>query len=142
MIFAALLLISGSGAYAYTEGIFDDILELNEDENEEIKEEEEPVIEESDITALISVNTNLGTNFYSMEEVDNGKINHRERRRIGKMKCLLGQKLVVQYPDLRSQRKKKSPQQHSPLVKGLLSSDLERQVCKLNVRNLYQIQQR
>ena len=32
MIFVALLLVSGSGAYAYTEGAFDEILELNEDE--------------------------------------------------------------------------------------------------------------
>ena len=73
MIFVALLLVSGSGAYAYTEGAFDEILELNEDE--EIVEDvikEEPVVVETDLTALISVNTNLGTNFYSMEEVDDG----------------------------------------------------------------------
>lgn len=73
MIFVALLLVSGSGAYAYTEGAFDEILELNEDE--EIVEDvikEEPVVVETDLTAFISVNTNLGTNFYSMEEVDDG----------------------------------------------------------------------
>ena len=67
MIFVALLLVSGSGAYAYTEGAFDEILELNEDE--EIVEDvikEEPVVVETDLTAFISVNTNLGTNFYSM----------------------------------------------------------------------------
>ena len=80
IVLVALLLVSGSGAYAYTEGVFDDILELNDDENEEaeIIKEEEPIIEESDITALITVNTDLGTNFYSMEEVDNGNNNEVE----------------------------------------------------------------
>lgn len=80
IVFVALLLISGTGAYAYTEGVFDDILELNDDENEEaeIIKEEEPIIEESDIAALITVNTDLGTNFYSMEEVDNGNNNEVE----------------------------------------------------------------
>ena len=79
MIFVALLLVSGSGAYAYTEGAFDEILELNEDE--EIVEDvikEEPVIVETDLAAFISVNTNLGTNFYSMEEVDDGDNNEVE----------------------------------------------------------------
>ena len=80
IVFVALLLVSGTGAYAYTEGVFDDILELSDDENEdaEVIKEEEPIIEESDITALISVNTNLGTNFYSMEEIDNGNNNEVE----------------------------------------------------------------
>ena len=79
MIFVALLLVSGSGAYAYTEGAFDEILELNEDE--EIVEDvikEEPVVVETDLAAFISVNTNLGTNFYSMEEVDDGDNNEVE----------------------------------------------------------------
>ena len=79
MIFVALLLVSGSGAYAYTEGAFDEILELNEDE--EIVEDvikEEPVIVETDLAAFVSVNTNLGTNFYSMEEVDDGDNNEVE----------------------------------------------------------------
>ncbi|MEC7713232.1 MAG: PKD domain-containing protein, partial [Candidatus Thermoplasmatota archaeon] len=80
IVFVALLLVSGTGAYAYTEGVFDDILELNNDENEgsEVIKEEEPIVEESDITALIAVNTDLGTNFYSMEEVDNGNNNEVE----------------------------------------------------------------
>tara|TARA_B100000945_G_scaffold276337_1_gene240878 strand:+ start:120 stop:950 length:831 start_codon:yes stop_codon:yes gene_type:complete len=80
MIFTALLLISGSGAYAYTEGVFDDILELSDEENEnaEVIKEEEPILEESKITSLIAVNTDLGTNFYSMEEVDNGNNNEVE----------------------------------------------------------------
>ena len=80
MIFTALLLISGSGAYAYTEGVFDDILELSDEENEnaEVIKEEEPILEESEITSLIAVNTDLGTNFYSMEEVDNGNNNEVE----------------------------------------------------------------
>lgn len=80
MIFTALLLISGSGAYAYTEGVFDDILELSDEENEsaEVIKEEEPILEESEIASLIAVNTDLGTNFYSMEEVDNGNNNEVE----------------------------------------------------------------
>ena len=80
IVLVALLLVSGSGAYAYTEGVFDDILELSDDENEdtEVIKEEEPIIEESDITAFISVNTDLGTNFYSMEEVDDGDNNEVE----------------------------------------------------------------
>ena len=79
IVFVALLLVSGTGAYAYTEGVFDEILELNdENEDAEIITVEEPIIEESDIAALISVNTNLGTNFYSMEEVDNGNNNEVE----------------------------------------------------------------
>ena len=80
MVFTALLLISGSGAYAYTEGVFDDILELSDEENEnaEVINEEEPILEESEITSLIAVNTDLGTNFYSMEEVDNGNNNEVE----------------------------------------------------------------
>ena len=54
MIFVALLLVSGSGAYAYTEGVFDDILEFNEDEDEIIDSEpdEKPVVIENDLAAL------------------------------------------------------------------------------------------
>ena len=76
----ALLLVSGGSAYAYTEGIFDEILELSEDETEVVESvvEEEPVIIESDLSAFISVNTNFGTNFYSMEEVDDGDNNEVE----------------------------------------------------------------
>lgn len=80
MIFVALLLVSGSGAYAYTEGVFDDILEFNEDEDEIVNSEpdEKPVVIEDDLTAFISVNANIGTNFYSMEEVDDGDNNEVE----------------------------------------------------------------
>ena len=80
MIFVALLLVSGSGAYAYTEGVFDQILELTEDETEVVESvvEEEPAVIESDLSAFISVNTNFGTNFYSMEEVDDGDNNEVE----------------------------------------------------------------
>ena len=76
----ALLLVSGGSAYAYTEGIFDEILELSEDETEVVESvvEEEPAIIESDLSAFISVNTNFGTNFYSMEEVDDGDNNEVE----------------------------------------------------------------
>ena len=76
----ALLLVSGASAYAYTEGVFDQILELTEDETEVVESvvEEEPAVIESDLSAFISVNTNFGTNFYSMEEVDDGDNNEVE----------------------------------------------------------------
>jgi|TARA_B100001094_G_C18185004_1_gene803221 PKD repeat protein len=76
MIFVALLLVSGTSAYAYTEGAFDELLNLDDDEIEEIETIiEDPIVEESDLSALIAVNTNFGTNFYSMEEVDDGDNN-------------------------------------------------------------------
>ena len=40
--------------------------------------QEEPAIIESELAALISLNTNFGTNFYSMEEVDDGDNNEVE----------------------------------------------------------------
>jgi len=74
------LLVSGSGAYAYTEGVFDDILEFNEDEGEVVDSvpDKEPVVIENDLAAFISVSANVGTNFYSMEEVDDGDNNEVE----------------------------------------------------------------
>ena len=80
IILTALLLGSGASAYAYTEGVFDQILELTEDETEVVESvvEEEPAVIESDLSAFISVNTNFGTNFYSMEEVDDGDNNEVE----------------------------------------------------------------
>ena len=80
IILTALLLVSGASAYAYTEGVFDQILELNEDETEVVESvvEEEPAVIESYLSAFISVNTNFGTNFYSMEEVDDGDNNEVE----------------------------------------------------------------
>ena len=79
MVFTALLLIGGSGAFAYTQGTFDEFLNLNDDD--EIIEDvikEEPLLVENDLAAFISVNTDLGTNFYSMEEVDDGDNNEVE----------------------------------------------------------------
>ena len=80
IILTALLLVSGASAYAYTEGVFDQILELTEDETEVVESvvEEELAVIESDLSAFISVNTNFGTNFYSMEEVDDGDNNEVE----------------------------------------------------------------
>ena len=73
MMFVALLMIGGSGAYTYTEGAFDELLNLDDDEIEEVETViEDPIVEKSDLSALITVNTNFGTNFYSMEEVDDG----------------------------------------------------------------------
>jgi len=80
MIFVALLLVSGSGAYAYTEGVLDDILKFNEDEDEIVDSvlDEKPAVIEDDLAAFISVSANVGTNFYSMEEVDDGDNNEVE----------------------------------------------------------------
>ena len=80
VILVTLVLVSGASAYAYTEGVFDQILELTEDETEVVESvvEEEPAVIESDLSAFISVNTNFGTNFYSMEEVDDGDNNEVE----------------------------------------------------------------
>ena len=80
VILVALVLVSGASAYACTEGVFDQILELTEDETEVVESvvEEEPAVIESDLSAFISVNTNFGTNFYSMEEVDDGDNNEVE----------------------------------------------------------------
>ena len=80
VILIALALVSGASAYAYTEGVFDDVIDLIE-QNEEVVEDtiqEEPPIIESELAALISLNTNFGTNFYSMEEVDDGDNNEVE----------------------------------------------------------------
>ena len=80
VILTALALISGASAYAFTEGVFDDVINLI-GQDEELVEgtiQEEPTIIESELTALISLNTNFGTNFYSMEEVDDGDNNEVE----------------------------------------------------------------
>ena len=80
VILIALALVSGASAYAYTEGIFDDVINLIEQDEEVIEDtiQEEPAIIESELAALISLNTNFGTNFYSMEEVDDGDNNEVE----------------------------------------------------------------
>ena len=80
VILIALALVSGASAYAYTEGVFDDVINLIEQDEEVIEDtiQEEPAIIESELAALISLNTNFGTNFYSMEEVDDGDNNEVE----------------------------------------------------------------
>ena len=80
VILIALALVSGASAYAYTEGVFDDVIDLIEQDEEVFEDtiQDEPVIIESELTALISLNTNLGTNFYSMEEIDDGDNNEVE----------------------------------------------------------------
>ena len=80
VILIALALVSGASAYAYTEGVFDDVIDLIEQDEEVIEDtiQEEPAIIESELAALISLNTNFGTNFYSMEEVDDGDNNEVE----------------------------------------------------------------
>ena len=80
VILIALALVSGASAYAYTEGVFDDVIDLIE-QDEEVAEDtiqEGLAIIESELAALISLNTNFGTNFYSMEEVDDGDNNEVE----------------------------------------------------------------
>ena len=80
VILIALALVSGASAYAYSEGVFDDVIDLMEQDEEVIEDtiQEEPAIIESELAALISLNTNFGTNFYSMEEVDDGDNNEVE----------------------------------------------------------------
>ena len=80
VILTALTLISGASAYAFTEGVFDDVIDLIGQDEEVVEStiQEEPAIIESELTALISLNTNFGTNFYSMEEVDDGDNNEVE----------------------------------------------------------------
>ena len=80
VIFIALALVSGASAYAYTEGVFDDVIDLIEQDEEVVEGtiQEEPTIIESELAALISLSTNFGTNFYSMEEVDDGDNNEVE----------------------------------------------------------------
>ena len=80
VILIALALVSGASAYAYTEGVFDDVIDLIEQDEEVVEDtiQDEPAIIESELAALISLNTNFGTNFYSMEEVDDGDNNEVE----------------------------------------------------------------
>ena len=80
VILIALALVSGASAYAYTEGVFDDVIDLIEQDEEVVEDtiQEEPAIIESELAALISLNTNFGTNFYSMEEIDDGDNNEVE----------------------------------------------------------------
>ena len=80
VILVALALVSGASAYAFTEGVFDDVIDLIEQDEEVVEDtiQEEPAIIESELAALISLNTNFGTNFYSMEEVDDGDNNEVE----------------------------------------------------------------
>ena len=80
VILIAFSLVSGASAYAYSEGVFDDVIDLIEQDEEVIEDtiQEEPAIIESEVAALISLNTNFGTNFYSMEEVDDGDNNEVE----------------------------------------------------------------
>ena len=80
VILIALALVSGASAYAYTEGVFDDVIDLIEQDEEVVEDtiQEGPAIIESELAALISLNTNFGTNFYSMEEVDDGDNNEVE----------------------------------------------------------------
>ena len=80
VILIALTLVSGASAYAFTEGVFDDVIDLIEQDEEIVENnvEEEPGIIESELAALISLNTDFGTNFYSMEEVDDGDNNEVE----------------------------------------------------------------
>ena len=80
VILVALALVSGASAYAYTEGVFDDVFDLIEQDEEVVEGtiQEEPTIIESELAALISLSTNFGTNFYSMEEVDDGDNNEVE----------------------------------------------------------------
>ena len=72
LIFLGLIAASGAGAFAFGEGILDDIIEEYQDEEETVISEEEPEVIVEDLIATIFVNTNFGINEYDMEEVDDG----------------------------------------------------------------------
>ena len=74
LVFLGLIATGGVGAYAFSDGMFDEIIEDFEETEEEIVEEKEPEVISTDIMAIINVNSYTGINYYQMEEVDDGTI--------------------------------------------------------------------
>jgi len=73
LVFLGLIATSAVGAYAFSDGMFDDIIDNLEENDEEITEEiEETEVIIEDIAAIINVNAYTGINYYQMEEVDDG----------------------------------------------------------------------
>ena len=75
LVFLGLIATGGVGAYAFSDGMFDEIIEDFEETEEEIVEEKEPEVISTDIMAIINVNSYTGINYYEMEEVDDGDNN-------------------------------------------------------------------
>ena len=75
LVFLGLIATGGVGAYAFSDGMFDEIIEDFEETEEEIVEEKEPEVISTDIMAIINVNSYTGINYYQMEEVDDGDNN-------------------------------------------------------------------
>jgi len=73
LVFICLISVGGAGAYAFSGGALDEYLEDLQNEEKEIVEEiKEPDVVLKDVMAKITVDTRFGTNYYSMEEVDDG----------------------------------------------------------------------
>ena len=77
LVFLVLIIASGTGAYVFGEGVLDDI--INDEQEEDTQNtEEKPEIVLEDLIAIIFVNTDFGINEYDMEEVDSGDNNEEE----------------------------------------------------------------
>ena len=75
LVFLGLIATSSVGAYAFSDGMFDELIEDFEETEEEIVEEKEPEVIATDVMAIIDVNSYTGINYYDMEEVDDGDNN-------------------------------------------------------------------
>ena len=75
LIFIGLITVGGAGAYAFNDEMFDEYLDDLQDKEDVVDVIEEPESILEDLVAKITVNTQVGTNYYSMEEVDDGDNN-------------------------------------------------------------------
>jgi|TARA_B110000116_G_scaffold14097_1_gene11462 hypothetical protein len=75
LIFIGLITVGGAGAYAFNDEMFDEYLDDLQDKEDVVDVIEEPESILKDLVAKITVNTQVGTNYYSMEEVDDGDNN-------------------------------------------------------------------
>lgn len=75
LVFIGLITVGGAGAYAFNDEMFDEYLDDLQDKEDVVDVIEEPESILKDLVAKITVNTQVGTNYYSMEEVDDGDNN-------------------------------------------------------------------
>lgn len=75
LVFIGLITVGGAGAYAFNDEMFDEYLDDLQDKEDVLDVIEEPESILKDLVAKITVNTQVGTNYYSMEEVDDGDNN-------------------------------------------------------------------
>ena len=75
LVFIGLITVGGAGAYAFNDEMFDEYLDDLQDKEDVVDVIEEPESILEDLVAKITVNTQVGTNYYSMEEVDDGDNN-------------------------------------------------------------------